>query len=635
MNAIVGTAGHIDHGKSRLVQALTGIATDRLPEEQRRGISIELGFAWLDLPDGGRAGIVDVPGHERFVRQMLAGAQGFDLLLMIVAADDGVMPQTEEHFEICHLLGVRHAIFVITKIDLVAAERVAEVEEEIAILAAGTEFENSPILAVSAASGDGIDELRTRVFETLVDVERPAGSGRFRMPVDRAFVVRGHGVVATGTACGGTVEVGDEVEILPGGRGARVREIQVHEVSVERAFAGQRVALNVAGLEREDVRRGDTIVAAGLNATTERFDAAVEIRPCAQRAVKSHARVRVHLGTRDVAARLVWLDEVAAVEPKSRAYAQLVLREEAVALAGDRFVLRDETSAYTLGGGVVLLARAHRHKRSEGKLSERFEALEKEGPEHRLAALAGLVTALGLTPEEAARGIGVTADEAVNLGNESDELVVLPSPTEASIIALASRYEAYREDLLDRTRAFHKENPSLVGIELERLRAGAPFELDQRLFREVVDALGAEGRLTRRGNTASLAHHRISMSDADESLAAKVRTVIRDAGATPPNFKQLETEFQIPAKRVAEIVTVLVERGEVVKVAPDLAYEGAIVADIESRLRGYLQREEQITAAGFRDLISASRKYSIPLLDYFDRSGVTVRSGDYRRLRSN
>ena len=243
--------------------------------------------------------------------------------------------------------------------------------------------------------------------------------------------------------------------------------------------------------------------------------------------------------------------------------------------------------------------------------------------------------ALGLTPEEAARGIGVTADEAVNLASESDELVVLPSREDASIIALSTRYEAYRKDLIDRTSAFHKDNPSLVGIELERLRAGAPFELDQRLFREIVDALGAEGRLTRRGNTASLTHHRISMSDADESLAEKVRAAIRDAGATPPSFKQLETEFQIPAKRVSEIITVLVERGEVVKVAPDLAYEGDIVADIESRLRGYLQREEQITAAGFRDLISASRKYSIPLLDYFDRSGVTVRSGDYRRLRSN
>lgn len=454
------------------------------------------------------------------------------------------------------------------------------------------------------------------------------------MPVDRTFVMRGHGLVATGTALGGSVAVGEDVQVLPSGLTARVREIQVHESPVDRAFAGQRVALNLAGLERDDAIRGDTIVAMGFTATTSRFDAVVEIRPCAGRAVKSHTRVRVYAGTRDVPARIVWLDGVTAVQPKSRAYAQLILREEAVAMAGDRFVLRDETTEHTLGGGVVLVARAQRHTAAEGHLGERLAALERADPTERLTALAGLVTSLGLTPDEAAAGVGLELAEAVQLAEDADDLVVLPSASNPALIVRRDRHEAYLADLLDRTRGFHRDSPSLAGIELERLRTGAHFELDARLFREIVDGLVAERRLARRGSTAALPDHRISMSDADEELVFRVLQAIRDAGATPPSFKQIEEVFGVPVKRVAELVTVLVERAEVVKVAPDLAYDSVIVAEIEERLRDHLEREREITAAGFRDLISASRKYSIPLLDYFDRSGVTIRSGDYRKLRT-
>ncbi len=261
MKAIVGTAGHIDHGKSALINALTGIETDRLPEERERGISIELGFAYLELPDGERAGIVDVPGHERFIRQMLAGAQGFDLVLLVVAADDGVMPQTEEHFEICHLLGVKNGIFVITKTDLASAERVEEVRGEIEILAAGTEFERAPVVAVSAISGSGVEELRATIVAALIGLEREEVRGAFRMPIDRAFVLKGYGLIVTGTAAAGSVVAGDELEVAPRGSSIRVRSVQVHGQDVQRASAGQRVALNLVGVELGDISRGDSIVA--------------------------------------------------------------------------------------------------------------------------------------------------------------------------------------------------------------------------------------------------------------------------------------------------------------------------------------------------------------------------------------
>jgi selenocysteine-specific elongation factor len=267
-------------------------------------------------------------------------------------------------------------------------------------------------------------------------------------------------------------------------------------------------------------------------------------------------------------------------------------------------------------------------------LAERLEALERADPGLRLSALAGLVTSLGLTPQEAAAGVGLEAQAAVTVAGVADDLVVLPSMSDPTLIVRRDRYEAYLDDLVDRTRAFHRDNPSLAGIELERLRTGARGELDARLFREIVDGLVARGRLVRGGNTAALPDHRISMCEADEQLASRVLRAIRDAGTTPPSFKQVEEAFGIPVKRMTELVTVLVERGEVVKVAPDLAYDRAVMADIEGRLRAHLEREREITAAGFRDLISASRKYSIPLLDYFDRSGVTIRSGDYRKLRS-
>ena len=634
MKAVIGTAGHIDHGKTALVRALTGIETDRLPEERERGISIELGFAYLDLPDGGRAGIVDVPGHERFIRQMLAGAQGFDLVMLVVAADDGVMPQTEEHFEICHLLGVRRAIVAITKADLVAPARVEEVRSEIEILVVGTEFEDAPVVAISAHEGHGIDELRAVVVETLAAVERSGGTGPFRMPVDRAFVLKGHGIVVTGTGAGGDVVSGDELEVMPRGASVRVREVQVHGEAVERAFAGQRVALNLVGVERGDVARGDCVVAPGLASATERFDAAVEIRPLAGKGVRSHQNVRLYIGTREVLGRIIWLDGVDFVAPRERRYAQLVLQEPTIVFSGDRFVLRDETASRTLGGGIALVTRAHRHRGAEGELAPRLQVLETGSAAERLVVLTDLVTTLGLTPAEAALGVGVDTAEALAAASASDGLVLLPDAASPRFVASATRYARYLDGLVGVVAAFHEQHANLGGIEMERLRTSAGFDVDARLIRSVVDSLVEAGRLVRRGSTVALPGHAVSLPDADEQLAIRLLTAVRESAVMPPTLKQLEESLTVPVRRLSGVVAVLCERRELVKVSPELFYAREVIDDIESRLRGYFADEEAITAAGFRDMISASRKYSIPLLDYFDRSGLTIRNGDYRRLRA-
>ena len=635
MRAIIGTAGHIDHGKTALVRALTGIDTDRLPAEKERGISIELGFAHLTTPSGDRVGIVDVPGHERFIRQMLAGAQGFDFLLMVVAADDGVMPQTEEHFEICHLLGLRRGAFAITKTDLVSAARVEEVRDEIALLAEGTPLANAPAFAVSAVTNSGIDALREHLIEAALKAERHGFEGEpFRLPIDRVFVLKGHGVVVTGTAAGGAVAPGDEVMVAPRGPRARVREVQVHGRVAASATSGQRIALNLAAVDPASVARGDTVVHADAELATQRFDARIDVRPAAERPLRSQARVRVHLGTADEPARIVWLGGMDAVAPKQSALAQVVLSHAPlVALGGDRFVLRDETGQRTLGGGVVLLANASKHARADRAVVEELAGLESDDPATRMAAWLALCSELGAPLEDVARGARVAVGAARALAASEPSFVRVSGGEETPLVASKSRYESYVTRLLSMVAAYHTATPSAPGIELERLRQALDVACQAKVFRAVVDGLVAEGRLERRGGSIAVAGHRQSMSSEGERMAELVLETLRGSGAMPPTLAELQARHG-SAGDLQQLLGVLVGRGLVVKVSSDLYFRTEALAAIRAQLAAYLGAHERITAAEFRDLISASRKYSIPLLDFFDRSGLTIRIGDYRQLRS-
>jgi selenocysteine-specific elongation factor len=634
MPVVIATAGHIDHGKTALVRALTGEDTDRLPEEKARGISIDLGFAPLDLDGGARAGIVDVPGHERFVRNMLAGAHGVDVVVFVVAADDGVMPQTEEHLDILHLLGVRRGVWVVTKIDLVDAARVAAVREEIEILACGTTLEHAPIVAVSARTGEGLDVLRDAIAR---EVATGGDAGRrdapFRLPVDRAFVMHGHGVVVTGTAVAGTVREGDALRVLPGDARVRVRKLEVHDAAVAEARCGQRVAMNVAGIDRADVGRGHVVCGDGIDRTTDRFDAWIEVRPAARRPLASHARVRVHVGTAETLGRIVVLDGRPTIPPRASGWAQVVVATPVVALRGDRFVLRDETARRTLGGGVVVNPFAARHRRDEPALIDRLTTLRDGDVADAARAMLELVPGFASDATTLAQALGVDAAAVARALATVADVVALPDATHPEAYATADEWRRLVEATIARVAAAHRERPTEAGVEMERLRSELAADVTPRTFRACIDRLVADGRLAREDATVRLPSHRVALDAASRALGERVERLIADGRFTPPDLRQLEADVATDRRRLGELLAVLEKEGRVVRVAPDLYYAPAAVEAAKALLADHCRAHGDISAGVFRDLIGASRKFSIALLDWCDRTGVTTRIGDLRRLR--
>jgi selenocysteine-specific elongation factor len=633
MPLIIGTAGHIDHGKTSLIRALTGQDTDRLKEEKERGISIDLGFAYLDGPGGERAGIVDVPGHERFIRNMLAGAHGMDLVLFTVAADDGVMPQTEEHLDILHLLGVRRGIFVITKTDLVDRARVAVVREEIEILTLDTSLDGAPIIPVSTVTGAGLDALRAEIAAQLARPAGPPPPGYFRLPVDRAFVMRGHGVVVTGTAIAGSVHEGDTVRILPGGETARVRSLEVHGVPVARAEHGQRVAMNLAGVERTDLGRGHVACHPHLSRLTQRLDAHVEIRQAGRRPVASHSRVRFHIGTAEVMAKLVVLGGGTELALRSAGYAQLILAAPVLAMRGDRFILRDETARSTLGGGEVVNPFADRHRRGEAELLERLAVL-------RSAEAPGAARALlELTPEFASDR--ATVAQALNLREEEaaaalaavDTIVPLPDARAPEAYTTAAKWERLEAAACEAVAAAHRAQPLAPGLEMESLRTQLPWDIAPRVFRWCVDGLVAAKRLVREDSVMRAPEHRVALGAEARALGARVEQLLATGRFTPPDLRQLEESTGVPRKQLVEVLGVLEAEGRVVRIGPELFYARGAADEARALVEARCHTHGEITAATFRDLIGASRKFAIAFLDWCDRTGVTVRVGDLRKLR--
>jgi selenocysteine-specific elongation factor len=633
MPHIIGTAGHIDHGKTSLIKALTGQDTDRLKEEQERGISIDLGFAYLDLPNGERAGIVDVPGHERFIRNMLAGAHGVDLVLFTVAADDGVMPQSEEHLDFLHLLGVKKGIFVITKADLVEPKRVAEVQEEIEILTLDTTLEGAPIIPVSSVTDMGLDQLRQEIAAQLSSYERPPLPGYFRLPVDRAFVMRGHGVVVTGTAIAGTVSEGETVRVLPGGEETRVRSVQVHGQPVPVAKWGQRVALNLTGLEKRDLTRGHVICHPKVTLITQRFDAFVEIRPGARREIENHERVRVHLGTAEVIGKIIILDGRAVLPPRSTAFCQIVLEEPVVALRGDRFILRNQTAQGTLGGGEVLHPFAQRHRRSEEGVSERLAALRTTDLLQACRAYLEVQSDFAAPLEEIYQGVNAREDEVATLLAQDPEIFPLPDKGHPEAYSVIGKWRHLTAEVDKILAEFHQSTPLARGMEMESLRSQLPFSFSPKIFRAVIDKLVAAGVAVREDSTLRLPSHQVTLNEDEQGAAAGLERLLQEGGFTPPEVKELEEKLRVPHKLLIDLLGVLESRGKVVKVTTDLYFNSAVLEKAKTALTNRLTAQGEITAAAFRDLLGISRKTAIPLLEYFDRTGLTLRVGDVRKLR--
>ena len=634
MPYIIGTAGHIDHGKTSLIKALTGQDTDRLKEEKERGISIDLGFAHFDLSDGTQAGVVDVPGHERFIKNMLAGAHGIDLVLFTVAADDGVMPQTEEHLDIVHLLGVKMAIFAITKGDLVPPARILEVEEEIKILTLGTLLEDAPIIPVSSVTGQGLPELKKLISEALKSCDKVPRSGYFRLPVDRAFVMQGHGVVVTGTALSGEVRTGDHVRCLPGGDLFRVRSVQVHGRTVDTAGWGQRIALNLSGPERASIERGHVICHEKLTLISDRFDALLEVRPAAAKGIKNHQRIRVHLGTAERLAKIILLGAINKVGPKESTYCQITLSEPLLALRDDHFIVRDETARKTLAGGIVIHPWAGKHKRAEPDLQKRLESLHAGDVTQVTESFLNESADFALPMESIHQFLNLKEDVVSAQLKQMNNLRVFNAEGER-IYTTDSKWQLLKDRIVATLKEFHKTHALVPGMDMEELRGKLPYTLSAKTFRTVVDTLLAEKTIGKEENLLRTAEHRVQLGGQEKSLMDRIKKILGEQPMSPPDLKDVEKQLGVNRNKLAEVIRLLERDRSVVRVATDLYYLSSTVDQIRAVLKKFLAEKGEITAGSFRDLIGSSRKYTIPLLEYFDREGLTIRIGDIRRLKSS
>ena len=635
MPYIVGTAGHIDHGKTSLIKALTGQDTDRLKEEKERGISIDLGFAHLDLPDGTRAGVVDVPGHERFIRNMLAGAHGIDLVLFTVAADDGVMPQTEEHLDILHLLGVERAIFVVTKTDLTSEARITDVEEEIRVLTAGTSLQNSPIVPFSFVTGQGLEQLRSHIADVLRSGHKQAPSGYFRLPVDRVFVLQGHGLVVTGTAQSGEIRVGDRVRALPGDQMFRVRSLQVHNHPMPAATWGQRIALNLSGPDKPAIERGHVICHEQLTRASDRFDASLDIRPSALSPstwIKNHQRVRIHLGTAERLAKLILLGPHDVIGPRPSTFCQVVLSEPLMALRGDHFIVRDETAQRTLGGGIVIHPWSRTHKKREPGLGDTLTRL-RQGTHESVAEwfvseskdlavpIAPLHQFLNLRAEEArALLLRIPGIRVVSLDGEH-------------VYTTRQKWTELGDGLVTGLQAFHAAHPLAPGQDMEELRDRLPGRIPPKLFRAFVNQLELEHVVVRDGSLLRLPTHTVTLRDDERRLAERIKVLLGAHPFAPPDLTELERETGIGRAKLTEVLRVLERERSVVRVGADLYFLGETLDMVARVLREEISGERGVTPAAFRDRFGTTRKYTIPLLEYLDRAGVTVRVGNVRRMK--
>ena len=628
---IVGTAGHIDHGKTSLVKALTGQNTDRLKEEQERGISIELGFAHLDLPGGVRAGVVDVPGHERFVRTMLAGAHGMDLVLFTVAADDGVMPQTVEHLDILHLLGVERAIFVITKADLASESRIQEVTDEIRALTDGTSLQGSPAVPFSFVTGEGLADLRAQIVSVLAQEAKPEPHGAFRLPVDRAFASPGHGLIVTGTAISGEVRPGDRVRCLPGGDLLRVRSVEAHNEPAEVGTWGQRLALNLTGATRASIGRGDTICHEAITLTCDRFDARLEVRPGAPGDIKSYQRVRLHIGTAERMGRVMLFGR-ATLAPGQRAYCQIELTEPVLALRGDRFIVRDETAQRTMAGGAVVWPASPKHKRSDPGLPARLEAFDR-GDDHTIVeSLAHENDELVVSLARLALVMNHTEKDVQARLDRRDDVHAFRLDAEVQY-ALEEDCRGAKATIIGRVSAWHGAHPLSTGMDIEEARAGCPKGTPARIVRMLVQELETNGVLAREGPLLRLADYRVQVPSGDQALVARIHALLDRAPLAPPDLKQLADELAVERPTLIALMRALEKQGAVVSVAPDLFFSTETVERVRTDLIRDLSVGDGMTTTAFRDRYQTSRKYAIPLLEYFDRVGLTIRIGEVRRLK--
>ena len=618
---ILGTAGHIDHGKSSLVKALTGIDPDRLKEEKERGITIDLGFADLSYPDGLTVGIVDVPGHERLVKNMLAGAGGIDLVLLVIAADEGVMPQTREHLHICNLLKIKSGIIAITKADLVEKDWLDLVEDEVKKFVKGTFLEGATIVPVSSRTMVNIDLLKEKIRETALNVDPKPTKGLFRLPIDRVFTLKGFGTVVTGTAISGSISLDEDVDVLPSNISSKVRGLHSHGKPITTAYAGQRVAINLQGVDKEALNRGDAVVVPGRLTPTKKIDATVELLADAP-VLKSKTLVHFHVGTSETTARIILFgsNELKAGES---CYGQFRLRDPIIAMAGDRYIIRRFSPVDTIGGGEVLDPLSYRRTYKEGledlvtfekgTLSEKIAVKVKRSGIHGITVLIieGWIKAEIPSIKEAIREL-----KGKGILIQVDDMLIHKTA-----------FDSFREKTKKLLDDFHKKNPLKPGMLKEELRA--KLTLEPRLFSHLVSSLKdivLDKELVR------LSTFKAALSGGDETVQTRLLDLLEKAGFQPPTKEELSQSLKIDQKRFADILKLMSKEGSLIRINESVYLTSSTYKQMIENLRSFFSSKPDMTVAEFRDVLQTSRKYALPFLEYLDSNKITMRVGDVRKL---
>lgn len=636
MDVIVGTAGHIDHGKTALVKALTGIDADRLPEEKQRGITIDLGFAELVL-DGVRFGFVDVPGHERFVKNMLAGASGIDIVLLVVAADEGVMPQTREHFEICRLLGTRNGIVALTKADLVDEEALVLAKQEVAELVAGSFLEKAPVVVLSSTTGDGVSDLSKVLVKSAASIPERDDYFVARLPIDRSFSVKGFGCVVTGTLRSGEIAEGDELEILPSGNTVRVRGLQTFGQSVNTVRAGQRAAVNLVAIDKGEIGRGMMLATQNVLRPTQMLDTRLEVLSHTDRALRSRQRIRVHIGTSEILARLFVLNDSGEIPPGRSDLAQLRLETSVAAVSGERFIIRSYSPPTTLAGGTVLDPLPTKHKRKDIlEIRSFLGRLETTGDDRalRLKYFIDASGANGCTISDLQARTGWLSDILRQTLRETiDDQSVIDA---GDIYISQSHFEKLKDKAVLETERHHKSEPLARGLSKETLKERAFAYVATKVFKAVLAALEAGGKISVEHDSIRLAEHKAQLSPGEALALKNLKTIYKNAGLAVPNLEDALIEATratgLTRTEARKVFQMLLDLHQLIKVNDALYISQVAICDLRGKLKDHAatSADRSIDVPKFKEIAQVSRKYAIPLLEYFDREKITQRVADKR-----
>ncbi|MCF6460618.1 selenocysteine-specific translation elongation factor [Clostridium sp. Cult3] len=632
-HVIIGTAGHIDHGKTTLIRALTGRNTDRLKEEQKRGISIELGFTYFDLPSGKRAGIIDVPGHEKFIKNMLAGVMGIDIVLLVVAADEGVMPQTSEHLAILNLLGIEKGFVVITKSDLVDEEWLELVKEDVTDEIRGTFLEGAPIIPVSSTKGTGIEEVIELIDELTLKLEDREVDDMPRLPVDRVFSISGFGTIVTGTLLSGKLNTGDEIQVFPGNKIGRIRSLQVHDEDTSTAYAGQRVAINIAGLKKDEIDRGDVVAPVDSMRETLMLDVKVKLIKGIERSIENRTRLRIYIGAKEALCRIILLDKDV-LNPGEEAYAQLRLEEEIVAKRGDRFIIRFYSPMFTIGGGQVLEPNPSKKKRFDEEAIEELR-IKEEGESIDIIEKIILDKSQSFPTVKEISTFTAMLEEKVMEDVEKlvqDRKVIVFNLTKDFHLIHVKYFNRLKDDILGELKSFHKKYPLRRGMSKEEIRSKYLKNAKAKVGDRLIDLLIEEGYVEQHMESVSIRGFEIKYNEVQLTIKEELIENYIQNKFSPPKKDELYSITKGEKGEIDQVLNSLISNGDIIRLDEEIYLHKSTYEEALKILKAYIDENDSITVAEYRDVLGTNRKVALRLLEHFDQLKITKRDGDKRTL---